>query len=899
MIRRFSSRREHLGRRFLDERLRGARSYDRIAGYFSSGVLEVAGEALESIAGGIRVVCNSELDARDVETARSAATAALRQEWCAFEPERFAGTGHERFLRLYELLRSGRLNVRVLPSECFGLIHGKAGVIALPDGSRTAFMGSANESFHGWALHYELVWEDDSEDAVRWVQEEFDALWQSPHAVPLAEFVVEDIGRLGRRTVIPDVSTWQANPEPASPVVETPVYRRENGLWAHQKHFVRRAFDAHRHAPEGARFVLADTVGLGKTVQLALSGMLMALVGDGPVLVLAPKSLVWQWQDEVRELLALPSAVWTARGWVDENGILHPAAGPQDIRRCPRRFGIVSQGLITAGSEAIHHLEDLRYECLIVDEAHRARRRNSGSGNDQSADPNLLLDFLLRIAKRARSVLLATATPVQLEPIEAWDLLSVLAQGNDAVLGNEWSLWRRAPKDALKLLTGQTELGDDLGDIWRWVRNPLPPAEEGRDFALLRTALGLDEQTAVARGDLLDRLDEPERNRLQRLSRSFGRAHNPFIRRIVRRTRDYLENANDSETGEPYLARVAVELFGERDEDAIALPPYLRDAYETAEQFCESLAARAPGGGFVRTLLLRRVGSTIHAGLMTARKLLGEWADIEELDDQEDVRHQDAGQLRSLTPSERKLLETFVAMLEANVDRDPKYRRVVDQLLGNDWLGLGGIVFSQYFDSIWWLAQELSREHLPQEPIAIYAGGDRSGILLGGTFQRALREDIKARVRRGELRLVLGTDAASEGLNLQRLGTLINLDLPWNPTRLEQRKGRIQRIGQLRDRVLIYNMRYRDSVEDRVHAMLSARLQHLHHLFGQVPDVLEDAWVEVALGRIDEARQTIGAVPEQHPFQLRYEQHVEPVDWESCAEVLNPVEQRLQLSRGW
>ena len=43
-------------------------------------------------------------------------------------------------------------------------------------------------------------------------------------------------------------------------------------------------------------------------------------------------------------------------------------------------------------------------------------------------------------------------------------------------------------------------------------------------------------------------------------------------------------------------------------------------------------------------------------------------------------------------------------------------------------------------------------------------------------------------VRRGELRLLLGTDAASEGLNLQRLGTLINLDLPWNPTRLEQRK---------------------------------------------------------------------------------------------------------------
>jgi len=89
---------------------------------------------------------------------------------------------------------------------------------------------------------------------------------------------------------------------------------------------------------------------------------------------------------------------------------------------------------------------------------------------------------------------------------------------------------------------------------------------------------------------------------------------------------------------------------------------------------------------------------------------------------------------------------------------------------------------------------------------------------------------------------VLGTDAASEGLNLQTLGTLINLDLPWNPTRLEQRKGRIQRIGQVRDIVFVHNLRYKDSVEDRVHALLSGRLQVVHRLFGQIPDILEDVW---------------------------------------------------------
>jgi superfamily II DNA or RNA helicase len=94
----------------------------------------------------------------------------------------------------------------------------------------------------------------------------------------------------------------------------------------------------------------------------------------------------------------------------------------------------------------------------------------------------------------------------------------------------------------------------------------------------------------------------------------------------------------------------------------------------------------------------------------------------------------------------------------------------------------------------------------------------------------------KYRVRSGEIKLLLGTDAASEGLNLQRLGTLIKIDLPWNRTRLEQLEGRIQRNGQARNQIWIANLRYRDSVEDKVHRVLAERLQAIHELFGQIPD---------------------------------------------------------------
>ena len=100
------------------------------------------------------------------------------------KPEKIIDT-QNRFKKLYELLSSGKMEVRVLPNERFGLIHGKAGVISFKDNTKTSFLGSANESLSGWKLNYELVWEDSSKEAVEWVQEEFDSLWNDETAIPL------------------------------------------------------------------------------------------------------------------------------------------------------------------------------------------------------------------------------------------------------------------------------------------------------------------------------------------------------------------------------------------------------------------------------------------------------------------------------------------------------------------------------------------------------------------------------------------------------------------------------------------------------------------------------------------------------------------------------------------
>jgi superfamily II DNA/RNA helicase len=148
--------------------------------------------------------------------------------------------------------------------------------------------------------------------------------------------------------------------------------------------------------------------------------------------------------------------------------------------------------------------------------------------------------------------------------------------------------------------------------------------------------------------------------------------------------------------------------------------------------------------------------------------------------------------------------------------------------------------------------------------------------------------------------VLVGTDAASEGLNLQTLGTLINIDLPWNPTRLEQRKGRIQRIGQLADKIYIYNMRYKGSVEDRVHSKLSGRLQDIFKLFGQIPDVLEDVWIAMAQNDEARAEEAINKLPKKNPFMVKYEQNIPDCgDWEKCSEVLDNKEKLRELMKGW
>jgi superfamily II DNA or RNA helicase len=875
-LRRFSSRLERLSRGFLDKRLDGAIAYDRIAGYFRSSVFEIAGEAFDSIDGPIRIVCNSGLDVRDVDVAR-----ALFNDWCDGAPEQMTERQRPRYERLSTLLRAQRVEVRVLPDASFGLIHGKAGVIRYRDGSSTCFLGSVNETGEAWTLHYELLWEDADPASVAWVQAEFDALWSHRDARPLAAVVVEDVERILKRRVV-QVAEWDSAAETQAPFIEAPASRQGVGLAPHQRAFVARV--VHEIDTFGqARFILADDVGLGKTVQLGMAAELIALTSERPVLVLAPKNLLLQWQEELDRMLAVPTARWVDGRWLTEDG----AVWPSPPNACPRRIGLFPTSLVTAGSETAQALLNRRYACVVLDEAHRARRSRT---RGQEGDPTKLLGFIFELAERTDTVLMATATPVQMDRMELYDLMRVLHRGCERVLGGIGSYWVHNPAGAMDLVGGQVEPPSSMASLWAWLRDPLIPTGEHALATQLRAQLGVPDSQMFASVDALDRLGQPLRRRLEALGADLVRYHNPFVRHVIKRRRRDLRAAD----GTPVFREVPVNLHGEGDDDALLMSDAMASAYEDARAYCHRIARVRPGAGILKTLLLRRIGSSLRSGLLTARKL-------RDGDEQTLLAEEDEGAAEGGSDVDRDALEKLksaIEKMEAAGDADPKLEVALRYLRREGWVERGCILFSQYLDTVLWLADQLAKA-FPSRTIGIYGGQGSSYLVEGDRRRGAAREEIQKRVRDRSLTLLVATDAASEGLNLQRLETLINVDLPWNPARLEQRKGRIDRIGQLASSIDILNLRYRGSVEDEVHHVLSARLQRIREIFGTIPDTLEDVWVATAMGEIEEARRHIDEVSLRHPFEMRYAADLPETAWERCAQVLDRYDVQRMLRKEW
>ena len=855
----------------------------------------------EEIAGipRVQVVCNSDLDIADIAVSKHAREIALKDRFNqSIAPEIEALLNKDRYRRLYELLRAGNVEIRVVPRQKV-FLHGKAGIIEFENGKRAAFLGSANETREAFKDNYELIWEDESQEGVRWLEEEFDALWED--AFPLPQAIVEEIGRISKRI---EVYFQDLSPEelPAATLAESPIYRGGEELQPWQRSFVT-IFLRHRETYGKVRLLLADEVGVGKTLSLAASAMISCLLDDGPVLILCPATLTWQWQVELKDRLGIPSAVWSSskKEWVDHNGHVIRTNGPEDIKRAPFQIAIVSTGLIFHGTAEKEALLTRKYGTIVLDEAHKARRKGGLGGHDKG--PNNLLDFMLKVAPRTRHLLLGTATPIQTQVYELWDLLSILNEGADFVLG-KYGVWKKW-QDAVEIVKGN-RLPEDEKEAWEWLRDPLPPAEEGSLFATMRLNLGISEKDFLCSKGFSSLNPASKLALSDAMDPDFFKRHNPVLRHTVLRRRKTLEDQG-------LLPKIGVDIHPSLDAEPSSHSGAAFDglglltnhpfdlAYEAAEKFTRLLRKRTRAGGFMKTLLLQRICSSFAAGRITAEKMLER-----KVLDAEDAAELMVDTISTLTEDEKRELEIIKDELSRPEAHDPKLGAVSFFLKdfrteGKTWLEHGSIIFSQYYDTVYWIAKELAKQ-FPGELVAVYGGSGKSGIFKAETFSNVDREEIKAAVKEREIKLVVATDAASEGLNLQTLGTLINIDLPWNPSRLEQRLGRIKRIGQVRRNVDMLNLVYKDTQDERIYQVLSKRMKDRFDIFGSLPDTIEDDWIEDQ-ERLEEMMDKYIHLRKKakDEFSIRYEEEIDPDKnrWELWEKVVSRRAVEEKLSRPW
>src|SRR6266566_4538661 len=490
-----------------------------------------------------------------------------------------------------------------------------------------------------------------------------------------------------------------------------PHLRGIESFW-HQVETVRKVLKQFR-----GRVLLADEVGLGKTIEAGMvlkEYLLRGMVER--VLVLVPPSLVGQWREELETKFDI-ACVTT-----------HDPLLRNDPHAFWSQKRLIASLAVARRREHAEHLIKRNFDLVIVDEAHHLRERTSQG-------------YKLVDALNKRFLLLLSATPVQNDLIELYNVLTLLKPG------------------IFKTLT-------EFRSAYMTPGKPRQPANPARLRELMRGAMIRNTRAVVAL-------------RLPRRTAATVRVDGEAAERAA--YQDLLDAvrglaASDRRERQPLALR---HLFGAAGSSPAA-----------AAGAVARFAARHPDARAWQTLA-RRFAGIAHGGKEAA------------LID-----------LLRRNPDEKKLV--FV-----------HYRETLSHLA--DLLTDVGIAFARFEGSL----------SGPDKDAAIAEFRDRVPVLLC-------------------------TQSGGEGRNIQFCNTLINFDVPWNPMAIEQRIGRIDRIGQSRE-VFVFNLVSRGTLEEQILYLLDEKISMFELVVGEVgailgglgeerdfPELALDAWLEATeAGRAD------------------------------------------------
>ena len=577
-----------------------------------------------------------------------------------------------------------------------------------------------------------------------------------------------------------------------------------------------------------ARYILADEVGLGKTIEagIYLKEMVARNLASR-VLIITPASIVGQWEFELEnkfnlKFTRLKSKIVKNLKINYQSGNFFNTQTGQDITLCTVTLQYARL------QQCAKVLTGIEWDIVIFDEAHHLRRYLANQKTEQYRT-TLAYELAQNLSAKTRSLLLLTATPIQLHSFDLFSLIQLL---NPYEFPNFDSF--EAERKKISLLNLVVKNLRFFTSINSYERDALIYQIQSFHIKITETELNEKLRFEPFRREIIAKLEKKH-----------------FLSRYVIRNRRRIVFPDNPIRRIPQI--IDVELT--KDE----LDVYNKIHLYLAKIYSQNYETGPSGMGFVMVILQKLLTSSVPAILKSLKKRIAyleenmetllklgmeqeaqreftedessmdlAWG-LDELDVEDRMVVQ--ARKRKMIPKKKgpsldinahiRILKEFVQDLQS-LDFDSKASRLLEiirsVMKSNPKEKF--IIFTQFKKTLFYLQDLIENEGIKVAP-----------------FHGDLTEPQKiASVSsfRHETPILLSTEIGGEGRNFQFCHIIVNYDLPWNPMRLEQRIGRLDRFGQTKD-ILIYNFYIKDTVESSIITAISERI----HLFEESIGALE------------------------------------------------------------
>lgn len=797
------------------------------------------------------------------------------------------------------MLKNETLKIKVaLPKRTMlglgnGIFHEKTLVFRDDDKCSIKASGSANETKmaydqNGENLTVHMSWKVGAEEYIQRGIDSFEVLWNDNHPDYNVYDLPHAISHKLKQKYYPEKApeldpeedqsiTKISNPElidkllPAAKLVQQLGVIRGLShlgfgsvmLFPHQAHAVNRTIRRFPH-----RMLLADEVGLGKTLEAG--AIIKRLINSGEakrILILTPKNVTRQWMEELQTHFALK--FWTLESnpkrLISSDGGEVILNGENPFDRPGIDMVIASwhyaRGTRTRESELLG--TERFFDLVVIDEAHAARQKRELDG---TVTPTLLNKLCRDLSFSSPHMLMLSATPVQLYEAEALDLLMILGLGGPWVHESDFTrFYSIISKESESVEFDEWIFAFNLAS---WIANHYLLEQEVKEILEHTVGANSNEifyaiKTGTKIGPTIEEVMKKDPQSMRKMLIAFSPMHVFMIRntRSSLTKADYKFPIRDVKEEPVILNENEMQLLHRLDD-------YLVSQYGNYEKVISR--RNSANLGFVRSIYHQRFVSSFTAAYLSIqhrrlfleallqkddeaiRRLAEKMFEDEDFEEDEEDIIQTMKEMvdvaRPLVLKEIEVLQGLESDLsqyspDIQTSNDPKMQKIVK--LVSDFISQGKkiIIFSKYTDTVDAVKRTLIKSgNITKMQLGRYTG--KGGELYDenlNKFKMVTKTDVSKALSEDRVQILVCSDAASEGLNLQAASVVINVDMPWNPAKVEQRIGRADRLGQKANVVYVKNIWYPDSIEARIYSELFRRKEVYHLVVGPAQEIISKA----------------------------------------------------------